>query len=59
MPKILKGAPKPRVREFGRKTISVIPTGANGDFGNIGPSLVAEEWGGEVDAPPSLVPEGF
>jgi hypothetical protein len=30
--------PKPRVRKFGR-TISVIPTGANGNIGNTGPWL--------------------
>ena len=49
MPKILKGAPKPRVREFGRKTISVIPTGANGNFGHTGPGLSWEVgWGREA-----------
>ena len=32
----LKGGLKPRVRKFGRKTISVIPTGANGNFGHTG-----------------------
>ena len=33
------GGPKPRVRKFERKTISVIPTGANGNIGNTGPGL--------------------
>jgi hypothetical protein len=29
-------APKPRIRKFGSKTISIIPTGANGHFGHTG-----------------------
>jgi len=36
----LKGGPKPPVRKFGRKTISLISTGGNGNIGNNGPKLV-------------------
>ncbi len=35
----LTGRPRPRVRKFGRKTISVFPTGANGNIGITGPGL--------------------
>ena len=45
----VKGRPKLRVRKFGRKTISVIPTGANGNFGHTGPRLSWEVGGGEAD----------
>jgi hypothetical protein len=42
----LKGGPKPPVRKFGRKTISVITAGANGNFGHTGPGLSWEVgWG--------------
>ncbi len=43
----IKGNLEPRVRKFGRKTISVTPTGANGNIGNTGPGLSWEVgWGG-------------
>jgi hypothetical protein len=45
--RIFNGAAKPRVRKFGRKTISAIPSGANGNFGHTGPGLSWEVgWGG-------------